>query len=166
MDKKTSNEKVIKKIKIPTRISIGDKVGEGRTSREDGLFLRNFRRRDEWVGEAILKNIDIVTDEGTQKAYYLTLMYAPDEKLLNLFKGNNVYTHHKIDETEVVTETKKPILSINGESIAFQVEKEGLFADILEINSMANSLEGFIVTIYVGSDIDEKEFINNVLTIL
>lgn len=166
MSKITFSEKIIKKIKVPGRISIGDRIGVGKTLKENDLFLRNFRNREEWIGEAILKNAKITTSDGVQNAYYLVLMYAPDKKLLDLYKDNSVYAHHNVEESEVVTNTKNPILCINGKSIAFEMQNSGLFADILEIYSMSNSLNGFIVTIYVGNDINEKKFINNILDIV
>lgn len=142
----------IDKLKMPTKIYIGDLEVLDSNENIDYNFSKNFKCKSKWVGEAHLKSVKITSNDTSNPANYLTLFYAPTEKLLNIYKNKSIFDSQKFKNTEVLTASKNAIVQLNNKSLNLSFDNEGLFADVLEIFNKTNKLEGLIITIYLGNN--------------
>lgn len=144
-------------IKIPTKIYIGDSSffsDEKNMKENEAVFFRNFKCKNKWVGEANLKRVEIKTHNNLEKADYLSIIYASEETLLNLYKKQNIYDYQKVVNTEIKTTSGKGLLKFNNNEMELDINNAGLFADIIEVCGLVNKLEGLIINIYLGSNND------------
>lgn len=167
MNEKTLNNLIINELNMPTKIYIGDisYLETRNTAKENGvIFDKSFKCKSKWVGEANLRSIEIKTKENTELANYLTLIYAPSKKLLNLYKQKSIYDYQKFKNIEILAPSKCARIDLNEGNATFSFNNPGLFADILEIYGNTNKLEGLIINLYLGNNenFDElKKEINN-----
>lgn len=151
MTEKTIEQLTLDKLKMPTKIYIGD----SEASTEDinkNTFLRNFKCKSKWIGEAYLRKVEIKASDKTEPADYLTIFYAPTQKLLNAYKNKSIFDYQKFTNTEVITISKNAIININDNSININLDNEGIFADILEVFNKSSKLEGLIINLYLGNN--------------
>lgn len=163
MSEKTINKLNIDKLTMPKKIYIGDL--EAANENDSFTFSRNFKCKTKWTGEAFLRKVEIKTNDNKEFADYLTLIYAPTQRLLNNYKNKSVFENQKITNTEIITISKNINFKINDKSTNITLENEGLCGDILEIFNKTNKLEGLIINLYLGNNEFEsiKDEIRNLL---
>lgn len=152
MTNKTIEEFTIDNLKMPTKIYIGDLELIDSDNNINNNFSRNFKCKSKWIGEANLKKVEIKANDTLKSADYLTIIYAPTEKLLKAYKNKSIFDYQKFKNTEVLTASKKGIMKLNDNSIDLSLDNEGLFADILEVFNKTNKLEGLIINVYLGNN--------------
>ena len=151
MAEKITEEFIINDLKMPTKIYIGDSEHIDSGSNE-GVFSRNFKCKSKWVGQALLKKVEINSNDNTSSADYLTIIYAPNDKLLNAYKNKSIFDYQKFTNIEVLTYSKNCSIGLNDYSIDTTIDNPGLFADVLEIFNKTNKLEGLIINAYLGNN--------------
>lgn len=152
MTEKTIDQLIIDELKMPKKIYIGDLEFLNDDNIISNVFSRNFKCKSKWVGEANLRKVEIKTNENTEFADYLTIIYAPTQKLLSTYKNKTVFEHQKITNTEVLTISKQTAIKINDNFLSINLNNKGLFADILEVSSKSSKLEGLIINLYLGDN--------------
>ena len=157
MIEKTLNNLIIDNIKMPTKIYIGDSsfLSDDKDMKEnENVFFKSFKCKNKWVGEANLKRVQIKTHNNIENADYLSIIYASEDTLLNLYKEQNIYDYQKVVNTEIATTSKTGLLKFSNNEAEFNFENVGLFADIIEVYGLVSKLEGIILNIYLGSNND------------
>ena len=152
MAEKISEQLIINEIKMPTKIYIGDTKYINNTEFNENTFSKNFKCKSKWVGEADLRKVELKTNNSIESADYLTIIYAPTKKFLDLYKNKSIFDYQKFKNTEVLTTSKEGSIKINDNSLNTTLKNAGLFADVLEVFNKTNKLEGLIINIYLGDN--------------
>lgn len=169
MHEETLNNLIIDELKMPTKIYIGDSsfLSDEKSMKEnDEIFFKNFKCKSKWVGEANLKRVEIKTNSEIENADYLSIIYASEETLLNLYKEQNIYDYQKVANKEIITTSKKGLIRFNNNEAEFSFDNTGLFADIIEVYGLVSKLEGLIINIYLGSNNDFNQIKDKVKHLL
>lgn len=165
MHKEKLDNLIINELKMPTKIYIGDSSflsNEKSMKENDKIFFKSFKCKSKWVGEANLKRVEIKTNSEIENADYLSIIYASEETLLNLYKKQTIYDYQKVISNEIITTSKKGLIRFNNNEVEFNFHNTGLFADIIEIYGLVSKLEGLIINIYLGSNNDFNQIKNKV----
>ena len=163
MVEKITDKLNITDLKMPTKIFIGDKdfLSDEKSMKDNkSIYFKNFKCKNKWVGEATLNRIERNNDDTIETSDYLSIMFAAEESLLDLYKNQNIYDYQKVENKEVYSKSKDILLQFNSNTLNLKLNNSGLFADIIEIYGLVNKFEGLIINVYLGEDNDFESLKN------
>ena len=160
MNEGTLDNLIINELNMPTKIYVGDEsyIESRNIAKEnEDVFDKSFKCKSKWVGEANLKKVEIKVKENIELADYLTIIYAPNKKLLELYKKKSIYDYQKFKNIELLAPSKRALVELNENKTSFDFNNTGLFADILEVYGTTTKLEGLIINLYLGNNKNFEE---------
>lgn len=151
MEEKVNKEIKTKLDSMPTKFCIGDPSYINDEASAELVYKRSFKNKTKWVGSATLREINVKAEPETSASIYLTVIYAPTQKYLDLYENKQIYKHQELINFEIRTKTSKYILDVGHEHNEIEINYNGLCVDIVELYGHENRLEGIIMNFNLGS---------------
>lgn len=147
---------VFAEVVMPKKLYIGDPMyfEEYEGAKLNKLvYNKNYRGKSDWVGFVKLtQKEDSFEFEGKEITYQdieIDICFAPNQKLLEIFKRGNILHSHKEKPLDIGVDTACYVIGINDNEIKINTMGDGCWGQVLEVYN-GSKLDGIMINLSTG----------------
>lgn len=147
---------VLAEVKMPKKINVGDPMYYEHfngTELKKLVYSKNYRGKSDWVGFVkVTKKEDSFEFDGEDVPYEdieIDICFAPNEKLLDVFKRGHILKSHKEKPLEIGVDSACYIIGINENEVQIDTMGDGFWGQVIEVYS-GSKLDGILINLSAG----------------
>lgn len=157
-----SEEKILNEarayVKMPTKMYIGDPLyfedyADNKARLNKLTYMKGFRGKSSWIGCIRLVELESSYEMAGETHLYsdicFIMCFAPNQKLLNLYKSNKMFNYQKEKNTEIGVDSANYVFGFNKNEMKVNTMGDGGFGVVSEYYN-GSKLEGIVIQLNTG----------------